>query len=336
MKTTKLLGVFVLLAGLVLGIFAGMRQVTGSEPGADSMVHSEGLPDPVVTPHDAAQIAQLRAAGLRRESAVPVLIAALNNPPHPDYKKTALHSLARLGATDALSAIDNLIKTGDADTANYAEVAKARLITEDAAKSSASTMETAKNVDQFCQELGETPDQINSAVAMHYQSGGGSTGPQTKEVYALREIADMMYTNAKDYGTTCTNPPGFKTTDFLRDQPSFLKVRLAALPPQARLSYLIQDLSQKKALGMNDYFEMQLAADEGLPASRAAAAQLTKMEANKIQFTTEGFVALLQVIHGVGDRTQAPIFARLMAQANVEFMYPDVKNGIPEQIVPGY
>jgi len=344
MKITKSLGAKTLIASAVAVAWVAMEQAavsnphaTASDPHAVALAHSGGMPIPAVTPQDARQLARLRTAGLRRDgTAVAALIGSLNDPPHPDYTKTALHSLARLGATDAIPAIDHTINTGDADTACYARASKDRLIAEDAARNVAGAAGTAVKIDVLYRELGETPEQINAAVAAHYDNGGDSTDPQPVEVYALRELADIVYSGAKDSSAMAVLPPNAAALNFRLDPPAALKMKIAALPPGMRLPSLIQGLSQKKMLGADEYFEMQLAADEGLPASRAAAAQLTRMEADRTQVTPDGCIALLQVIHAVGDKSQVPLFARLMAGANVEFMYPDVKNGEPQQIVPGY
>ena len=290
----------------------------------------------MVTPEESNQIVQLRGAGLRRDGlSIPGLIVSITKPLHPYYKRTGLHSLARLGAIEAMPAIDGIINTGDPDTVNYAKASKARLLAEGDASGLSGAKATQAKISRFCLELGKTPEEINAGVAAHYDQGGESVGPQPVEVYALREVADILYCDAENSRTAAV-PAAVGALNLQRDFPSALKVKIASLPAAARIPTLIQDLSQKKMLNMNDYFEMQLAVDGGQSASSAAAAQLVKMEKDKTQYTRPGSIALLQVIYGVGDKTQVPLVVRLMAAANVEFMYVDLKNGVPHQIVPGY
>lgn len=324
------------IVGCAFLIFAYFlaRQVSGSGSPPPIMTHSNGLPTPVVNPKDAKQIAAMRAAGLHSDPTyIGNMVKALTNPPHPDYKKTALHALARLGAVEALPAIDATILNSDADTKSYARVARARLVAEDEAKSVADTAKASVKLNRFYQELGLTPEGVNEGVLQHYVRGGTSDGPQPVEVYAMREIADMIYQGP--YKNFVALPVASQVS-FQNDYPSALKVSLSSLNSSARVQKLVQELAQKSTLGTNDYYDMQLAADEGISASQAVATQLHVMDANRNQYTPEGFTALLQVLHGIGDKEQAPLFAHFMAAANVEFMYPDVKNGVPQQIVPGY
>ena len=338
MKNTFSIGSKALAISLVAcaTIWLSVNHVGAFGPTAKSSAEVAGLPDPIVTPQDAKRIAKLSTSGLHRDrSDVGGLINSIGKSSPSIYKKSGMHSLARLGAIEATSAINDIANTNDLDIANYAKASKARLLAEAANRSLTGAQSTKAKLGSFYQELGETPEQINAAVAAHYNGGGASIGPQPVEVYALREVADIIYCDAENSNTVFI-APSVGTLDMQHDPPSALKLKVASLPAAARIPNLIQDLSQKKTLGMDDYFEMQLAADGGLAASSAAAAQLVQMEANKTQYAPEGFTALLQVIHAVGDKSQAALFARLMARANVEFMYPDVKNGVPQQIVPGY
>lgn len=322
--------------GCILLIFAYFlaRQVSGSGNPSPIMAQSNGSPSPVVNPENAKQMAAMRSAGLHSDPTyIGSMIKVLTNPPHPDYKKTALHALARLGAVEALPSVDATILNSDSDTKSYARVARARLLAEDEAKNVADTAKASVKLNRFYHELGLTPKDVNEAVLQHYVRGGTSDGPQPVEVYAMREIADMIYQGPYKNFTTL---PIASQVNFQNDYPSELKASLAPLNSSERVQKLVQELAHKSTLGTNDYYDMQLAADEGISASQAVATQLHVMDANRNQYTQEGFTALLQVLHGIGDKKQAPFFAHFMAAANVEFMYPDVKNGVPQQIVPGY
>lgn len=324
------------IVGCVFLIFAYFfaRQVSSSGSPPPIMAHSNGAPTPVVSPEDAKQIAAMRAAGLHGDPTyIGSMIKVLTNPPHPDYRKTALHALARLGAVEALPNIDATILNGDADAKSYARVARARLVAEDEAKNVANIAKASVKLNRFYHELGLTPNQVNEAVLQHYVKGGTSDGPQPVEVYAMREIADMMYQGPlKDFMAL----PMASQVGFQNDYPSELKVSLASLNSSERIQKLVQRLANKSTLGTDDYYDIQLAVDEGISASQVVATQLHIMDANRSQYTLEGFTALLQVLHGIGDKEQAPLFAHFMAVANVEFMYPDVKKGVPQQVVPGY
>jgi hypothetical protein len=295
------------------------------------VVQAQGMPQPNVRGADAQTVTDITIAGLNRDaSQTNAIVSALNHPPHPDFKRAALLALARLGAVEAKPAINSVILGGDVDASNYAKMALARLIAENAAQGKADPSAANTQVSAFLQASGLTIGEINLAVAAHYKDGAGCGGSQPMEVYALREIADIIY---QDTSMDFTKVPAISQLNFQQDYPSLLKINLSSLGPNERVESIVNDLSGKKYLTTKDYYEMQLGVNYGLFASQAVAEQLNKKNGTT---TPEGTVALLQILHGVGDKNQAALFAGLMAQANLEWMYPDIKNGIPHQIVPGY
>ena len=297
-------------------------------------VQAQGVPRSNVRSEDAQQLTDITAAGLNHDmSQTSVIVLALNNPPHPDFKKAALLALARLGAVDAEPSVNSVIAGSDNDTSSYAKAALARLKAENVAQDESGTAGAAARTSAFLQFSGLTVAQINQAVGEHYKNGGKCIGPQPVEVYALREIADMVY---QDKESDFAKVTAISNLNFEQDYPALLKVQLSGLNPAQRVKSIVSDLAGKTTLASQDYYEMQLGVSEGQPASQAAATQLNKMRAAEIKYSPEGFIALLQILHGVGDKNQAALFADLMAQANLEWMYPDIKNGIPHQIVPGY
>ena len=205
------------------------------------------------------ELATLRRAGLQGDrSQIATLINNLTAPAHRAYVQTSLHALAQLGATEALPAIDKVCRdTSDRDNQGYARVARARLIAESGALGSVEgKVEASAKMSRFYQELALTPAELNTGLS-HNQSA--SYQPQPMEVYAVREIADMVYRGSyADYAAL----PGVAQVDFHADAPAALKMRLSAIVPERRLGTMIQELSQKKTLMMDDNFEIQLAAHE--------------------------------------------------------------------------
>ncbi|MGI4791419.1 MAG: hypothetical protein ACRYFS_21535 [Janthinobacterium lividum] len=298
------------------------------------IAQAQGLPRPDVRGGNAQRLTDITAAGLNHDmSQTNAIVLVLTNPPHPDFKKAALLALARLGAVEAEPTINSVIAGNDIDTSNYAKAALARLIAENTGQGQSESVAATAKIAALLQASGLTVTEINMTVANHYKNGGGSDGPQPIEIYALREVADMIY---QDTNMDFTKVPAVSQLKFEQDYPALLKIKLSSLATNERIETIISDLADKKTLTTKDYYEMQLGVNYGLPASQAAAAQLHKMSTAGIQYSPQGFTALLQILHGVGDKDQAALFSSLMASENLEWMYPDIKNGIPHQITPGY
>lgn len=300
-----------------------------------------------ISPEEERQINAIRPAGLYGDrSQIPLMVAVLASPahPHPLVVKTALHALSRLGAVEALPAIEDLInREGSSDVGNYARIAKARLLAESGAKGvMSSPAQAASKVGRFYSETGLGSADLNSATShyrQHLHEKRGESADTLNGVYAVREIADIVYAGVyKDYTTL----PGVAQVNFQADLPSSLKMRFAPLSHKDRVNALIQDLSHQQYNGEQERLEIQLAADEGLLASHTAANQLRYMDVHRDQFPREGFNALLSVLDLVADSEQTPLVEHFLHDADgyiasfARGIYPAVQKGKKGQIAPDY
>lgn len=301
---------------------------------------------------DAVQLVAAKQAGLAQtEFSVNALREMLDKPRHPRHPLVAMRALARRGAIEALPSFAPYLDSNgpDWEMSDFAQVEKARLLAENSSHGKASGKEqAAAKVARFFQELNLTPDDLNtrpmeSLRGLNIKSEFFATSqplPNTRENFALRELADIVYQGEyEDYASL----PQVAQVDFSREPGSALKMRLAPLSRQQRLSTLIRELSHKTVLKDEDNFEIQLAVNEGLPASRAAAVELRKMdthreEYNQVQYHN-GFTALFQVIWGVGDAEQAPLIKHFTADKDdwvihyANIFYRDIRNGTPRESV---
>jgi hypothetical protein len=143
-------------------------------------------------------------------------------------------------------------------TVNYIKAACARLVAE-ASVSDIPTepQKTNAKVKRLCQELGLSVADINKAATINKaQQEGFNKPPILVEVYALREIADILYGSTLSNAKSVSNINGL---DFNLDYPSWLKMKLIGLSSAKRIEWLINDLSHKKALTEKEDYEIQLA-----------------------------------------------------------------------------
>lgn len=333
--------------GFIVVLFVAVAFWTVFHDGRYGMPVVNAAPLRPINPDEERQINAMRPAGLHGDrSQIPVMIAVLEAPshPHPLVMKTALHALSRLGATEAVPAIDTLISNeGNSDVGNYARIAKARLLAESSTKgvTNSSTRAAAK-MDRFYKETELTSAALNSAIERYHQhlhEKRIGNADSLNEVYAMREIADMVYEGVfKDYHALA----GVSQINFQLDLPSSLKMWLAPLAQRDRVDALIQDLSHQQYNGERERLEIQLAADEGMIASHAAADQLRYMDTHRDQYPREGFNALLGVLDLLGDKEQTALVEHFMHDTDgyiasyARGVYPAVQAGRKGQAVPEY
>ncbi len=231
-------------------------------------------------------LAKMREAGLHGDAtAVPQMLDALRKRSHPLYHTTLLHALARLGATQALSLIDDFAMKGDPE----AMIARARLIAEDTAHAN-----PALKISRFCLELGWTSSQINEEAKRPYIRPEDSNVPKPPAgLLALREIADMVYHG--DY-KVYAQLPEIKELDFKSDYPSALKMKLAPLDRKERIIRMMEELSHLTSQKQGPDYAKQLALDEGTEAGRAAADKLRELDAHRDQTDLNDFSSLLDLV----------------------------------------
>ena len=291
--------------------------------------------------------ALLRQAGLLRDrSQVPALIHELETVSDDLHLYSTLHSLAQIGDMSALPAMDALLKRpGLGEHYSYAIVARARLIAEGKAEKVAGPQGKASaRLREFLAALGTDAAGINAAVV---KDKAQSTFHKTIGVgtYAIEGLADMIYRHRDMALADVAKASGI---DFDAEPGAKYKIQLAPLSDQERVDWLIKTLSNKQVLTTDDYFLVQLAADEGKLASHAAAARIIEMDQQRAEDERRGnffdvrYGALFRVMAGIGDPAQASLVGRYIHDPNravwhyAELYHEGIRDGVPRQFRIGY
>ena len=151
----------------------------------------------------------------------------------------------------------------------------------------------------------------NRAGTLVHFNKSGHGKPPCLTVYLL--AGTYTFTDPKDSGLHFDLDVGAK-----------YKAQLAPLSSQARVDWIVNDLSNKPAISFDDYFLIQLAADEGKIASRAAASRLRDMEKHRERYLDSqtgsrgrvhrmfgAYIGVLYIINCVADPEQEPLVAAL-------------------------
>jgi len=291
-------------------------------------------------PADTDRLTALRLAGIAGDrSQIPALIAALNSP-SDSVETTALLALAQMGATEALPAFGKVIRQPPNPwTGNYARAARARLLAEAKARAQAPAgARLQAKVAAFLASIKLRPAQIAGALEaqrMQIPPPEGDTLP----VCACKEIADMIYRS----GFLYTHPlPVLRGLDFGLVPGARLKIQLAQMSKGQRLPWMIARIAESPVSGRGELGLIQLAADEGRPAGRAAGAKLREIHAHRSRYRSSGFAGLFDVIRSAGDPTQAALVRSFTHDQNrwVAFVaqdsLPSIERGQREQVLTGY
>ncbi len=301
-----------------------------------------------VSKEDKDRMIDNRLAGLRQDrTRIPATIAALNPPAKAETHMTNLLALARLGAVEALPAIDALIAAdADQETTSYAIAARARLVAEaDAREQNVGADRASAKVQRFYEQLRLSPDDLNGAEAAFQpslqQPGGGGRAVVVTPVgvNAVQELADMVYHGSyKDYALL----PGVTGVNFQVDHGAGLKMRLAPLSRQQRITTMVEELSHKKKYALWDALEGQLLADEGSAASQAMAAKLRDIREHRSGYSAEGIGSMFGILGDIGDPAYAPLVESFREDSDpavaeyAERTYGAIAKGIRVQAVYGY
>lgn len=231
---------------------------------------------------------------------------------------TALRSATRLHDVSALADIDTLrqrTKQHFPGVSNFAAVQEARLKADQATDS---LPNLSAQVNAFYNALGLSPREIMAGIEnykkRYYASPEGRRLPIPVEVYALREVADMAYQSQSPAAVSLLNT---SPLDFSQDFPSALKMRLAPLSYEVRITALLEALVSTRILATNEEYEMQLLADEGQPAGRAIALRLQDALKHRAQYQQVNIQALFRVLTAIGDPAQAPIVAQFLHDPDI-------------------
>ena len=282
------------------------------------------------------RVAAFREAGRTGDrTKVPDLLAALSK----DTKKentgraalyldaAVLHSLAQLGATEALPLLE-LMARETSLRGRHANLVRARLI----AQSTVGSPED--KVRRLLAEMSMTVDELNGV-----RKPDNDLTRASVELSVLRELADMIYHTRNMDLARAAQALGIR---FDQDQPSALKVRLAPLSQKERVDTLIARISESRVGGYEEDYLLQLAANEGTIASRAAAARLKQMMAERSKYDRVGLELLIHLIWFVGDKDQVPLLEALRKDPepwvgyNAANALREVRTGVPYPYIANY
>lgn len=324
--------------------------------GAAALLRAGASGNYYLTPVQGDYIAGLRAAALRGDRAcIPDLLKALHDD-KPAYRATALHGLRHLHVTEALPDLDAEIQqSGGEDHDPDAAATRAVLLAPPDEAALAAQQEATARQDKQTAPNALAPDALLTTDApvgasrmqaahtqathllqtLRFDSAGLATGLEayrraqvnmgtgwTPAIYAFNQLADLAYYG--DYAAY-RSLPEFKILSETNVPGASLKLQYAAVPPALRYKRLVDDLATR---GKDDIATtgkegemLQLAIDEGLPASRYAAAKLLEMDKHRQQYakTVEGktyihagFASLFRLIAGVGDKAQLPVIEHFL------------------------
>ena len=311
---------------------------------------------------------QMRQAGMRGDrSQIRRMVEIFQNPPGAEFADIAyqtrlslLRPLAQLGATEALPALEDVIQSdprkpfpGDSSADIWeneqvialSKVVRARILAQSGAQGLADGKARASaEVRRFLQELGQTPEGLNAAVAaykaqdrQHLEASrlvaDGRHEPVPVELFAVRELADMAY---RDRYRGFVSLPDVARVDFGQDAGAALKARLAPLSSSQRIATLVDEISQKRMGDNNDLRRAQLLADEGPSALPVIAAKEQDFKVHRDHYPGEfrlppGYSLLERAQENLAaDAVAKPQVSGATAEADV------VRSAWPRQIAPGY
>ena len=331
------------------GVSDNMRRTFNNEYGCE------------LKPHETREyLAQMRTAGLAHDrSQIPLLIQSVRETAAEKYFATALHSLAQIGGPEALQVTEETLQNigENGSMYHYAQAVHARLLAQNAAyKLKGATLHQRAVVclNTFLEAMGHAnAASLNAAVnkqivdmqfMVHRETG--------RNIYALRELADIIY---HTFDLALLHAAKSAGVDFDQDVGARYKAHLAPLTAKQRIDWIVEHLSSAPAFTGAENFLVQLAADQGKTASRAAAAKLHEMDQHQgkhaIKFTNgvggihryfPSYYGLLYIIQAVGDSDQEPMLARNLNNpepaiaSHVRQIYKTVKAGIPVVLKSDY
>ena len=299
-------------------------------------------PSPTLFSEDHIRMAAIRRAGLNgdRSNISSLLSEAVKSDSNALLRISAIRALAHLRSPESLAVLLRVATEDRVDEVrDVARICRSRINAELGANAIVDPSEKARvELNRFLQECDLAVSALNSAREKLDQDNRTHRRPP-RELIALRELADMVYRRRfLALANTCV-AAGIR---FEMDAPSNLKISLAPLTSQLRIASLIDLISSLKVLKWDDDSTLQLAIDEGLPASKAAVARLQLMAADPERYHYIGFAALFEVIRGAGDKDSAPVIEAFLPHPNrwvrhyAAQVLPDVKAGIPRQTQPRF
>ena len=259
---------------------------------------------------------------------IPNLIDAVKNAKEFETVVIAMHALARMGAEEALPEVDKVLEDTKKRLSSHpylviAELCHARLVAEIKSKEGTAEEKAEKKLNTFLEEMKLTIEEINEKSGQRVKGSFFAT----REAYILREIADMIY-QTKD--TALTQLAKDRNLKFTNEKYADIKMQLCPKTQRERITWILDHLSKVEAVTQDSYCAVQLAIDEGVPASNAAVDKLKEMSKNREIYEKKvgdqsyfpGFYAVMLVIKGVGDKQPYSFMKELAQDAQ-----PDIADG---------
>ena len=224
----------------------------------------------------------------------------------PSNEYAAWLALSRLGATEAIPAMDAALKrpyySPNTKVGEFAHACRARLLAETEATPHGMAL-------RYFKELGETPKQIDATVAKSDQQEAAHPDisvPLSWKVLRAKELlADMIYHGP---AAELLSDSLVKQIDFKRKYSwnSALKIDLALLTPDQQCQKLIELLGRSNAIGEGVASD-QLLIDLGRPkAIELLTDKLKDVKDNPSQYPTRAARNLSYFLYMAGDTSQEP------------------------------
>jgi hypothetical protein len=233
-------------------------------------------------------------AGLQGDrKQIPAMIQSLKHDKSMDLTKTTLLALARLGAVEALPEINTLAQDKVSDVHDFACATEARLIAENQGAGIADSQEQASvKVASFFQALGQTPTQLMAAFkAIPFPFGNGST-----PALEIEELADMIYRSGYQNYPNYAALPQIRQMDFTVDEGAAFKIKMAALPPDQQLNWLLDKITSSQSPNQGGLASQLLLNLDAAKVGPAISDRLQEMDQDHSKYELLQFKELFQVL----------------------------------------
>jgi len=266
-----------------------------------------GVPYPYMTVEEENLFAEIRDIGIKRDLSRidKVRHALLEN--HPAILIAASLALGRLGtkeAIDDLHALQARLASGS-EVQPFIALALARIEAERDYPNVTDENQLQRKMKRFLQAAKVSVSQIHKGALWYTeQLKVKRYGRAPFEVQVLRQAAEIAV-DAYQRGVK----DAFKIVglNFSLDYVAQLKVRLAQMSKEQRISWLVDILSKKRVARMEEDYLMQALADEGEEASKAIIAKLKEMKLNRDKYHYVGFMLLFRTLTCIGDPDAIPV-----------------------------
>ncbi len=263
---------------------------------------------PILTNAQAELMAQVRKAGLAKDQTKLPLVRQALADSHPQVAMTAMLAAARIGDAGSIERIDIIARNHFGEPiSDFADVALARIRTEQAVGAASSSDRLSKKITHFLNRIRLSEAKVNGAVRAYAQSrhtGAWRRGHAPFEVYALRAIAEFC-AEAVRHGVPVkaggNAPQNGSSFCFDLDHVAPMKIHLATLPSAQRIEWLIDCISQQKVEPPMQYYWIRALADDGPSAVGPVVERLKQFKSSRQGCTPVGVTGLFRALECISD-----------------------------------